>query len=495
MDDEVRVAADRRGEVRVRAAREPGVAEVARVVARLLERAQHERGERLLPAPRLLAVARRRPRRPSAASSAAPLGVSSSIFGAGGVGTSSAASFCEQERDRLRVRPLVHAEERLRAPRREQLADALVGEDHQLLDERVRERLRLEPRVRDPALAVEGEDDLRRLDPQRAAREAPPTQLRRELLAEAQRLEHRLVDRLLPREDPLRLPVAEPRVGADHRAVEARLARLEPGPERDLDRHAQPLDLRPQRARVVGELVRQHRRDPARDVHREAALGRAVVERLAGADVRGDVRDVHPRAQPVALAAEGERVVEVLRRLRVDRERDEVARSTRSSRGGSRELERLGGRFAPLATSQPSSAASIELAGPSTRSTCGRPRPSATTTRSPGRASCAPERSSTNGAPAAKNGSPKTSFAASRDLRDDELGQTCRNFRSVRPAPPAPSTSPTASRMSAVQPERHRVHARVAVRSGSDRRRVTFASSRSSTATAIRRAPRAAPRS
>ena len=49
VDDEVRVAADRRGEVAVRAAREPGVAEVLRVVARLLERAQHERGKRLLP--------------------------------------------------------------------------------------------------------------------------------------------------------------------------------------------------------------------------------------------------------------------------------------------------------------------------------------------------------------------------------------------------------------------------------------------------------------
>ena len=48
--DEIRVAPDRRGEVAVRAAREAGVAEVARVVAGLLERAQDERAERLLPA-------------------------------------------------------------------------------------------------------------------------------------------------------------------------------------------------------------------------------------------------------------------------------------------------------------------------------------------------------------------------------------------------------------------------------------------------------------
>src|SRR6185312_10255978 len=40
--DEVGVAADRRGEVAVVREPEPGVAEVRRVVARLLERAQHE---------------------------------------------------------------------------------------------------------------------------------------------------------------------------------------------------------------------------------------------------------------------------------------------------------------------------------------------------------------------------------------------------------------------------------------------------------------------
>src|SRR5918996_1207061 len=43
MADEVGVAADRRGEVAVGPTREPGVTEVARVVARLLERAEDER--------------------------------------------------------------------------------------------------------------------------------------------------------------------------------------------------------------------------------------------------------------------------------------------------------------------------------------------------------------------------------------------------------------------------------------------------------------------
>ena len=58
MDDQVGIAADRRGEVAVGGAREARVAEVLRVVARLLERAQDERRERLTPAPRLLGVLR-----------------------------------------------------------------------------------------------------------------------------------------------------------------------------------------------------------------------------------------------------------------------------------------------------------------------------------------------------------------------------------------------------------------------------------------------------
>ncbi len=58
MDDEVGVAADRRGEVAVGAGGQSRVAEVLRVVARLLERAEDERRERLAAAPALLHVRR-----------------------------------------------------------------------------------------------------------------------------------------------------------------------------------------------------------------------------------------------------------------------------------------------------------------------------------------------------------------------------------------------------------------------------------------------------
>ena len=67
--------------------------------------------------------------------------------------------------------------------------------------------------------------------------------------------------------------------------------------------------------------MRQHRRDAAGDVGREAAPRGAAVERRAGGDEVGDVGDVDVRA----LAVDRERVVEVLRRLGIDRQRRQLA--------------------------------------------------------------------------------------------------------------------------------------------------------------------------
>ena len=225
MDDEVGVAPDRRGEVAVGAARQAGVAEVARVVARLLERAQDERGKRLLPAPGL----RRRSRVTALADArrqARGLG-RREVLGHGGRRHLEVGELGEEELDRLRVGALVDAVERLAAPAGEQLRDGLVRGDHQLLDEHVRERLLLDPRALDAALAVEGELDLPALDPEGAAREAAVAEGARDPLGEPQRL-RQLVDRaLVAREDRLRVAVREALAAADEAAVEARLAGLE----------------------------------------------------------------------------------------------------------------------------------------------------------------------------------------------------------------------------------------------------------------------------
>src|SRR5581483_2103719 len=95
----------------------------------------------------------------------------------------------------------------------------------------VRVRLALEPGIRDAAVPVESEYHLRRLHLQRSAREAAGTQLRGKLVVQLQRLEH-----VRRRVTPGGLAVGEPRVRADHGAVERRLAG-----RWNLDRDAQPI--------------------------------------------------------------------------------------------------------------------------------------------------------------------------------------------------------------------------------------------------------------
>ena len=97
----------------------------------------------------------------------------------------------DQARDRLRLGRVVDAIERLAPAAAEQPGDGFVGEDHQLLDEHVRVRLALEPRVGDPSFAVECERGLGRFHPKRASREPPSAQLLGQALREAERLSRR----------------------------------------------------------------------------------------------------------------------------------------------------------------------------------------------------------------------------------------------------------------------------------------------------------------
>ena len=304
--DQVGVAADGRGEVAVGAAREPGVAEVLGVVARPLERAQHEGGKGLAAAAARLHVLghplRDRGGERGRVARAQPVGVGRRRRRHAEVG-----QLGDEQEHRLRVGALVHAVEGLAPPAGEELGDLLVGEDHQLLDEHVRLRLPLEARVRDAAAAVEGEDELRRLDPQRAACEPPPAQLGGQPVGEAELL-GQLGRRLLPPgEDGLGPAVREALAAADDRAVEGRLAGLQGGAEGHLRGHGEPVLVRAQAADVLRQRGRKHRRHAAGHVGRERAALRAAVERRAGRDEVRDVRDVHPRAQAVALADDRDR--------------------------------------------------------------------------------------------------------------------------------------------------------------------------------------------
>src|SRR6266511_3960618 len=312
VDDQIRVAPDRRREMAIGAAGEPRVAEILGVVAGLLERAEHERGEGLAAPARAEcvvhnALARLRGDRCGRRRS--------EEIGGRRRRDLEIRELLEQQLDRLRIRALVDAIQRLAAPRREQPGNGLVRGDHQLLDEAVRGGLGFLPRARDSAVAVEVERDLGALDPERAACEPPVANRRRQTIGELERGGD--VGLGLP---PLGLRVRQACPAANDRAVEAWL------PVRwQLDRHAQTVLVGPKAAAVVGELGRKHRRGESRDVRREGAGGGAPVEGRARGNIGRDVRDVHQGAKATVLLLHGERVVEVLRGLGIDREREELA--------------------------------------------------------------------------------------------------------------------------------------------------------------------------
>ena len=247
MADEIGVAADRRREVAVRRAGEPGVPEIRGVVAGLLQRPEDERRECGCPAAGAAHVVhhalgdlpgQRRGLR----------GRHALRFGRRRRRHAEIGEHRDQPRDRLRLGRVVDAVERLAAAAAQQPGDGLVGEDHELLDEHVGVRLALEPRVGDPSLAVEGERGLGRFYAERTSREPPSAQLLGQALGVAERL-FDLLRKLLPSgQRVLGEPVREPRIAPDHRAVEHRRPHLEAGAERDLDRQREAVEVRSEAA-------------------------------------------------------------------------------------------------------------------------------------------------------------------------------------------------------------------------------------------------------
>ena len=223
--DQVRVAADRRGEVAVARRAQPGVPDVLRGVVGLLERAQDQRGQRGAP----VAAA-----------------VDLLVDEVGDVGDEIGALL---GRHRLRQRrrgdverrqlvdepldarglgPLVHAVERRQPARLEQRRDRLVGRDHQVLDQPVRLRLLAPHELGDVPVARERELGLLRT--RRRARPAPraPPGAPRPPARRRQRLGPRRHGGLVAGEDPVHLRVVQPRARADDRAVERGAARPSP---------------------------------------------------------------------------------------------------------------------------------------------------------------------------------------------------------------------------------------------------------------------------
>ena len=297
VDDEVGIAPDRRREVGVARERQAEVTEVRRRVARLLHGAQH------------------RARRP-----AAPRACRGSARGAPGsdaAGPRAAAPprLCPRLDDELlellhlqRVGRLVHPVEPGNAARLEELRHRLVGEQHELLDDPVRDvPLRRDDRLDLPRLVehdlgfVEVEVD--RAEPPAPARAASrrASRIRSNIGTSGA---YRAARPASPLEDGVHVGVGHPLARADDAVVEL-VPHHRPVPvhlhQARLD---QAIDARIQAAQPGRQFLREHVQRPVREVHRRAAVVRLVVEGAALADVVRHVRDVHAEPEvPVRRAA------------------------------------------------------------------------------------------------------------------------------------------------------------------------------------------------
>ena len=319
MGDEIRIAADRRGEVRVRRAAQAGVTEVAIGVVGLLERAEHKRCIRLAAVASAFCLAADEPARGSRQLAG--------LLGGDGVGQRGrrkieGRQLLDQPADPLGVRLLVDAVEGGDATALEQLGDLLVGEDHQLLDQAV--GLGLLDRVRADDLSVlEAELGLGALNVERRAGPAS-REGRSRLPCERQRLGDPAGRPRPTAEDLVELVVVEPRVRADQAAVEARRERLAGLRDLNLGGDGEPVLVGDEAADVGGEDLRQHRRHPSRDIGGVSPPVGLLLDGAARANVRRDVGDVDPEAIAALGPGGGHSVVEVVGARGVDREGREI---------------------------------------------------------------------------------------------------------------------------------------------------------------------------
>ena len=238
--DQVRVAADRRREVAVALRAQAVVAEVARRVVRLLERAQHERRERRAAVP---AAAHLASTRCAASLTSSPACCGRQVVGrAAASGTSSdvelrraaarrAAGPAARARGTARAAcasPAAPATASLAAIIRNSISrcDSVCSDGSRRLDV---------PVAREAELRL----DWTRRPARRAASRAVGQRLR-DLARRGQRPRPRLPRPLDAREDPVHARVVEPLVGADDRAVERGPPDLR-ALELELDGHRQPV--------------------------------------------------------------------------------------------------------------------------------------------------------------------------------------------------------------------------------------------------------------
>ncbi len=317
---QVRIAADRAGEVRVGLVRQAEVADVVGAVDRLLHRAQqhglqHRRVRARDDLFHQLGIVRRLGLIAAAQRQAAGL---------------------EEGAQRLQLlfgRTGVHAIQRRMLVALQHLRRADVGRQHALLDQPVRVVAGARQDLFDLALRIADDIGLGGVEVDGAPFAAGFQQDLEQFVQILQmRHQRRALGRLRPLhvgQDRPDLVVGQARGRVHHGRVELIRLDLPLGRDHRIAHHAQAIHLRIQRAQAVGQLLRQHRDHAPREIDRRGAVDRIHVERLARLHVVRHVGDRHDQAPTLAAADLDrlaiDRVVEVARVLAVDGDQRHVA--------------------------------------------------------------------------------------------------------------------------------------------------------------------------
>ncbi|MNM57134.1 hypothetical protein D3C81_683270 [compost metagenome] len=218
--------------------------------------------------------------------------------------------------------PLVHAERR-RDMRGQQVTRCLdVGGNHAFFDQLVRVVAHHHAGLRDLAPVVEHEAHFRGFKLDGAAALAclgqDAIQLVQALDLRQQRADEGLGVRVVLAHRIPHLRVGQARVRVHHRFVELRAGDLPIAAHLHVADKAHAVFLRPQRTDAVGQRLRQHRHHEAGEIHRRRAALRLVIQRCAGTHVVGHVGDGHHQTEAVVVRFAVHRVIEVLGVLAID---------------------------------------------------------------------------------------------------------------------------------------------------------------------------------
>jgi len=224
-----------------------------------------------------------------------------------------------------RRRPLVDAEQRRLPPELEHARHALVGGDHELLDEPMGEVVLRGPHADHEARGIEQYLRLRQVEVDRSARRPPSAEPLGCLCRQRQRTADVLFEIVGPcsvLEPGAHLGVRAASPHPDHPALGA--VPLHPALGRDEKPHRERQSVHPlaQRAELARQRLRQHRHAPPRQVHRGAAFPRRGVDSAVRPHVVRHIGDVHEHLDGAPTVLERRhRVVVIARRLGVDRHR------------------------------------------------------------------------------------------------------------------------------------------------------------------------------